>query len=204
MAQETSIAKCPVSWGVASRALPGQSVCGDLHLIRNFADGVLIAVVDGLGHGEEAAVAARTALAVLENHPEAPLNVLVQSCHEALIKTRGAVMTLAFLQCAERQLTWLGVGNVEAVLVSGSRPTRRAVVLSGVVGYQLPALRASAVPMAPGDLLVFVTDGIDAGFPEELPSKESPQGLADRILERHFKGNDDALVLAVRCLGNSA
>jgi serine phosphatase RsbU (regulator of sigma subunit) len=33
---------------------------------------------------------------------------------------------------------------------------------SGVVGYQLPTLRASTLPIAPGDLLIFATDGIGA------------------------------------------
>jgi len=162
-----------------------------------------MAVVDGLGHGAEAAAAASTALAVLETHPQEPLGVLVRRCHEALTRTRGAVMTVASLQCGERQLTWLGVGNVEAVLVADSTPARRAVLLNGVVGYQLPALRAATVPVAPGDLLVFATDGIGAGFSDALATSDSPQQVADWVLEHHFKGSDDALVLAVRCLATA-
>jgi hypothetical protein len=72
---------------------------------------------------------------------------------------------------------------------------------SGIVGYQLPALRASAVPVAPGDLLVFATDGISAGFTDGLAWRDSAKQVAKGILERHYKGTDDALVLAVRYLG---
>ena len=43
-----------VEWGVAQITFEGQTVCGDLHLVKSFADGVLTAVVDGLGHGVEA------------------------------------------------------------------------------------------------------------------------------------------------------
>ena len=41
-----------IEWSVASRALPGQSVSGDLHVVVPTADGALIGVIDGLGHGD--------------------------------------------------------------------------------------------------------------------------------------------------------
>ena len=72
---------------------------------------------------------------------------------------------------------------------------------NGLVGYQLPALQASLVPIAPGDLLIFATDGIRVGFTQELVPTDPPQLMADHILNRFFKGTDDALVLVVRYLG---
>jgi len=142
--------------------------------------------------------------AVLEGHAEEPLAALVNRCHEALTKTRGTVMTVATLRWFEDELTWLGVGNVEAILLRADRRAKasdRVLLRSGLVGYQLPVLRASTLPLAPDDLLIFATDGIDAGFNEGLVCSDSPQQLADGILEDHFKGHDDALVLVVRYLG---
>jgi negative regulator of sigma-B (phosphoserine phosphatase) len=136
-------------------------------------------------------------------------------------------MTVATLNPFENMLTWLGVGNVEAALLRASeaeairaggglpgetgdaaprgRPARpvseRVLLRSGIVGYRLPALQTSRLAVRPGDLLVFATDGISAGFLKGLTRSASPQPLADRILELHFKGNDDALVLVVRYLG---
>ncbi len=204
--QDESVISTPlIAWGVASRPLPGEVVCGDRHLIKPTTDGVLAAVVDGLGHGDEATAAAKTAIAVLESHAEESLTSLVKRCHEALTKTRGAVMTLARLRWLGSELTWLGVGNVEAILLRADRqakaPSDRVLLRSGLVGYQLPVLRATTLALAPDDLLIFATDGIDAGFNEGLVYSDSPQQLADRILERHFKGHDDALVLVVRYLG---
>ena len=204
--QDDSVISTPlIAWGVASRALPGQVVCGDLHLIKPITDGVLAAVLDGLGHGAEAATAAKTAIAVLESHAEEPLAALVNRCHEALTKTRGAVMTVATLRWFKDQLAWLGVGNVEAILLRADRQAKarsdRVLLRSGLVGYQLPVLRATTLALAPDDLLIFATDGIDAAFAEGLVCSDSPQQLADDILERHFKGHDDALVLVVRYLG---
>jgi len=57
--------------------------------------------------------------------------------------------------------------------------------------------------LCPGDLLVFATDGIAPGFETDLHLAQSPGRIADTILNRHFKGTDDALVFVGRYLGLS-
>jgi len=106
-------------------------------------------------------------------------------------------------------MTWLSVGNVEGVLLytdQTARPARpaRATLLTrgGIVGSELPQLRAEVVPIAAGDILIFATDGIREGFAEDLPTDPGPQQLADQILARYGKGTDDALVLVARYLGD--
>src|SRR5262249_38502151 len=101
--------------------------------------------------------------------------------------------------------TWLGVGNVEGgLLPPGAKTCRADVLLSGgVVGSRLPSLRASVVPVAPGDTLVLATDGIRSGFTEGLVLEDSPQHIADGILARHATLKDDALVLVARFLGEA-
>jgi serine phosphatase RsbU (regulator of sigma subunit) len=205
MDTDSAISKSVIAWGVATRALPGQRVSGDLHLVRPVKEGFLLAAVDGLGHGDEASAAAKAAVAVLEDHAGEPLVTLFRRCHEWLIRTRGVVMTVAALQPAAGMLTWMGVGNVEALVVRADSRSKthadRVVLRSGLVGFQLPELRVSTVPIEPGDLVVFATDGIAAGFSEGLAAGEPEQKLADDIVERHFKGTDDALALVVRYLG---
>ena len=205
MAHETVSLESAIDWGVVSRPLPGEDVCGDLHLVKAVTGGVLLAVVDGLGHGNEAIAAAQAALAILERYEEEPPNALFKRCHEALTQMRGVVMTVARLHSRESRLTWLGVGNVEAVLLrAGSpatTPAERVLLRSGIVGFHLPALRSNAVTIAPDDLLIFATDGITAGFTEAVFHRQAPQHIAERVLERHFKGSDDGLVLVARYLG---
>src|SRR5258708_21493503 len=101
-----------VECGVAGRMLEGQSVSGDRHVIRPFKDGVLLAVIDGVGHGDEAAAAAKAAADILEIHASGQVISLVKLCHQALAQTRGAVMTLASLNKLYPTLTWLRRGNV--------------------------------------------------------------------------------------------
>ena len=192
-------------WSVAARAVAGESVPGDMYLVRQFDDGELLAVVDGMGHGKEATRAARTAVSVLQQFAGEPITALVNRCHAALQQTRGACITLAALNARAGIVTWLGVGNVEGRLFRvdprANHPIEHVLLRAGVVGYQLPALRAAMIPIGRGDLLVFVTDGIDESFAQEVHVKESLPALARRILDRHAKGHDDALVLVARYLG---
>jgi hypothetical protein len=194
-----------LDWGVAARPIAGQAVSGDLHLVRPFDSGVLLAVIDGVGHGDAATSAARQAVAILEQHVADSVIVLVQLCHRALLRTRGVVMSLASISTKEATVTWLGVGNVEGRLLrfvpSLSHPTESVLLRSGMVGYQLPSLTATVLPLAAGDLLVFATDGVRTGFDAGIDRTKSPQSIAEAILREYFKGNDDALVLVARYLG---
>lgn len=194
-----------VDWSVATRPIPGQAVSGDLHLVMPTEHGVLIAVVDGLGHGDEATAVARLAVSVLEKYAHEPVIALVKRCHEALAKTRGVVMTVASLNALENTITWLGVGNVEGRLLrtnpSATHPSETMLLRGGLVGYQLPPLQASVVTVTPGDVLIFATDGIRAEFTKDVNLTEAPAQIADRIMSRYLKRNDDALVLVARYRG---
>jgi hypothetical protein len=195
-----------LEWGVAWRALPGEAISGDQSIVRMQPHGILVGVVDALGHGREAAAAAGKAIGILQRYAHEPLNSLVQRCHAELIGTRGVVMSLACFRTDENSMTWLGVGNVEGFLVSAeTRPPRSTTLLTrnGIVGAELsPKVNPWVVPLTRGDTLVFATDGVRPGFAAGLTLTESPQELADRILAGYAKETDDALVLVVRFLGD--
>lgn len=188
--------------GVWARACAGQQHSGDLHLIAAYHRGMLAAVVDGCGHGPEAAAAARAAIAALREHPELDVVELMHRCHQQLRETRGAVVGLASFQGRENLLTWLGVGNIEARLWHTANPPVKTLLMrAGVAGYTLPALQAMATTVEPGDLLIVATDGIHASFADELDISGDPREIAARIGEQSAKGSDDGLVLVARYLG---
>lgn len=191
-----------LEWGVASLPLPGEPTSGDLHVVRGFDGGVLVAAVDGLGHGVEAAAAARRAADTLSRYGHESVIALLRRCHQACFGTRGVVLSVASFNATEDTMSWLGIGNVEGVLLradQASVPSRETILLrGGVVGYELPPLHASVLSVGPGDTLIFATDGIRPGFIGGLKPNESPQGLADQILGQHAKGTDDGLVLVAR------
>jgi len=192
---------------VAQKAMPGQTVSGDMHLVQPHEQGVLLAVVDGIGHGPEAGRAAAAAVAVLRQQPGDSVHTLTNRCHAALTRTRGVVMTLATLDATDHTITWCGVGNVEARLFrgdsSGGAPPESALLRGGTVGSQLPVLYASVIPVNPGDVLILVSDGIWPDYEHDVPLKSPPQRIADHILQKYYKGIDDALVLVARFDGRT-
>jgi phosphoserine phosphatase RsbX len=194
-----------IEYGVAKFVLPGQGESGDQHLVSCNQSGILIATIDGIGHGEEAAIAAKTARSFLKASIDAPIISLVEQCHEKLRSTRGVVLSLASIDTAHGLMTWLGVGNVQGVLTRASskkgNEQETLLLRGGVVGSQLPPLQATVLPINPGDTVYFVTDGIRTDFAKSLTARESPQRAADRILGQFQNGNDDALVLVVRLTG---
>jgi phosphoserine phosphatase RsbX len=101
-----------VEWGVATRRRHGEPACGDLAVVLVLPDGALIAGIDGVGHGAEAARAAHAAAAVVREAMGHDLVRLMRRCHEALLGTRGAAISLAFVSTRGQKMTWLGVGNV--------------------------------------------------------------------------------------------
>lgn len=192
-------------WGVASRPRPGETQCGDRYIVSLLPDGALLAVADGLGHGEEAAAAADHAIRIVDQHSTRPLADLVALCHDRLRRTRGAALSLARWHAERRVLDWLGVGNVEGLLIPAtpdqvSLPDR-LVLRGGVVGGSLPTLRIASVPVRGDSRLVLATDGVASGFDQDMDARYRPQVLADRILARPARQADDALVLVARLGG---
>lgn len=191
-----------IEWGVAKQPRSSQQESGDLHVIQALADGFLVGVIDGLGHGPEAAAASRLCGAQLAEHAGAPLTEIVTRCHRRLYGTRGATLTLAAFNSKKSTWSWLGVGNVVGVLVRAgrsSRPDREFLVLrNGLVGARLPRLWVATVPAVPGDTMILATDGIRNDFSEALNLTGTPQQIAEHTLAQHAMGTDDALVLVTR------
>jgi negative regulator of sigma-B (phosphoserine phosphatase) len=194
-----------IEYGVATFVLPGQTESGDQHLVCCRQGGILIAAIDGIGHGEEAAAAAKAAVSLLKAGADEPVISLVQRCHEGLRSTRGIVLSLASIDPVHGMMTWLGVGNVQGVLMragAGKGVVEQELLLrAGVVGSQMPPLQAAVLPIAQGDTLIFATDGVRSEFVKGLSALEPPQRAADRILEQYGRKNDDALVFVARLTG---
>jgi phosphoserine phosphatase RsbX len=199
----------PIEWAAKARPRPGENICGDrLIAVDVNGTGALVGVLDGLGHGAEAAAAAQRGVDVLRAARSEPLDVLVQRCHRALSGTRGAAMTLAHIDFRSDTLRWIGIGNVTADLVAkhpaGVEVRSSARLDGGIVGYRIPeTLAPQQVPIRPGDLLLIASDGIVEDHLDEIDFSATSLAIADQILLKHAKDNDDALVLAARHRGAS-
>jgi anti-sigma regulatory factor (Ser/Thr protein kinase) len=193
-----------IEWATAGAALAGHESSGDRAVIVPFPEGALVALIDGLGHGDEAHEAAVAAERVLLAAPYEPVVELVHRCHEQLRRTRGVVISLASFDGRSAAMTWLGVGNVEALLVRAQSETSEAVSMrGGTVGYLLPPLTPRTLIVQPGDTLVLATDGIRHGFKSEVVPSRTPQEIADQVMANWAKTSDDACVVVARYVGSS-
>lgn len=193
-----------IEWAVAERALPGEIESGDHFVLAEVGHTTLAAVIDGLGHGVEAAHASREAARVLGEKPTLDLIELFDRCHRAIRATRGVVMSIARIDHTAGSLTWMGVGDTHAHLNLADGGTRRWEVLvqpGGVVGYQLPRLQPRHRPFLPGDTLIMTTDGIDTHSLGGVRLGATVRDIADTLLTTHAKPTDDALALVVRHRG---
>jgi negative regulator of sigma-B (phosphoserine phosphatase) len=199
----------PIEWATAGRPLPGEHVCGDQPIAIDIdGGGALFGVMDGLGHGPDAARAALRAVDALKHAYTERLEVLVQLCHRVLGGTRGVAMTLARVDYADSTLSWTGVGNVAANLVAkdatGVHIRSSARLAAGIVGYRIPEIRpAQVISVRAGDLIVMATDGITEDHLDHIDFAASATVMADEILSKYAKETDDALVLAARHRGTS-
>ncbi len=188
--------------GIYGRPYPGEDVSGDQALFVRGEDSLLLAAIDGLGHGLPARFASDEATVSFRSHPGTSLASMIESCHLALHKTRGAVATLARVLEPEDELEAACVGNV-TMHVAGPGRSKRSLGASWVIGSaggrRKPSLERLA--LADRDAVVLFSDGLSSrlDLSHELDLlREHPIVIAQQTLERYARGNDDALVLAAR------
>jgi serine/threonine protein phosphatase PrpC len=194
--------------GQAQAAHSAEHESGDRCVCWQEGQRAFVAVIDGVGHGREAAEAAAVAADVLEHNREESLGGLLKLCHERLVATRGAAITLTRFDGRDSMLRWVGAGNVAAMLLhtepSGNTRTRELLVRGGVAGVNLPSIEVSSTALARGDLVVLATDGVYPAFMDRIDRLARPQPLAERLLAEYGTGRDDALVVVARLVGNGS
>ncbi len=158
----------------------------------------LLAIIDGLGHGPEAAIAAQAAMDLLAAHASLPLADLFARLDARLVGTRGAAIGL--VQLHGHHLRHAGVGNTRALHRRGDA-VARLPSQNGIVGGGAPArLAVNELDLERGDWLLLYTDGIQESvhLPVELPEwRRDPATLCQHVLTHWHGGRDDAGVLAL-------
>jgi hypothetical protein len=164
-----------------------------------------MAVIDGIGHGPDAADAAEQAVEAIRALPEEPLEVVIEHCHEALRESRGAAVTVLQVGLDDGIMSWLGVGNVDAWIlrrdIVGMVVVESALPANGVLGAQMPILRPRTVQLRGGDVIIMATDGVAPSWTHAVRPGQTVTTTAQHILDEHARSADDALVLAGRYRG---
>jgi anti-sigma regulatory factor (Ser/Thr protein kinase) len=185
-----------------SEPIHGEEECGDGWGLRTFADSLVLMVVDGLGHGVHASEAAREAEQVLARAQSDSLLGILQDVHDALKKTRGAAVAVARIQEAKGLITFSGVGNISASIVSPG-VSRSMASHNGTVGHHMPRVQEFTYPWNADSIVVMHSDGLGSRWDlERYPGIWGKHpSLISAMLHRDFsRGRDDVTVLVAKTL----
>jgi len=186
--------------GAVSAPKPGEEVCGDGWAVSEVAGNYRMMMVDGLGHGQGAAEAARAAERCFEHDPGLAPGAQVSAIHEALRGTRGAAVAVAFVDRRAGVAVFAGIGNIAGSIISNGG-SRQLVSLNGTAGHTLHKINEFTYPWIDGALLLVHTDGLVSrwdlarypGLAQRHPALVA--GVLFRDFNRH---RDDVTVVTAR------
>lgn len=187
--------------GSTVRPMPGERVSGDAIVVMPWDDGLLLAIIDVLGHGPEAHAAGLEVVAMLESLAHGGPAQRVATLHRQLSGSRGCALGLCHVRDADGQLDYVGVGNT--VIRRFGQEETRLVSFDGVLGQNMRTPRVQSMTLATGDRLLMYTDGVSDRFSlNDYPSllHHDPDLIARNVVERYGKHYDDAACLALELL----
>lgn len=185
--------------GIAKRSLNDSEYSGDQCARWDRERELVLCMIDGLGHGEEAENAGKTALEYVGDHLGDNFQQIFSGADSACRSTRGAAMGIARIEKHNKTLHFAGIGNTRSLLFS--RRSKLPKTLSsdrGIIGGGFRRLVPDMVKLQPGDMLVMSTDGVAErielnGY--DVATRADAEALAARILEDWGRDTDDRAVL---------
>ncbi|NBV84940.1 MAG: hypothetical protein EBS01_01450 [Verrucomicrobia bacterium] len=185
-------------------ALPrlGEVVCGDDCVIHMESQRVLLALIDGAGHGPEARAVTDAAVELLSRLPTpTESGTAMNLLHARLHGTPGAAAIVAVLSRAGENWegSYVAVGDIR-LAVACSQP-RFLPVTDGVVGYIMHTTRPVPLQLKQGDQLLMASDGVDHDFLLETAPGKLPANALDaarKIVFNHQRDHDDSSCLVFR------
>lgn len=185
-----------MEFGVAQTPALGEMVCGDSYAVCDDGSTALLAVADGLGHGEHAAVAAVAFIDYVRAHSGAPLGDILMGASNHIAGTRGVAAALVRVDRTGTTLEFAGVGNIAFQCVGPDHI--RPVSLPGIVGQRIRKVRPFLYDVTASVLFALCSDGVSTHFDVAEYARLPFQQIASAILEKHSKGYDDATCLVTR------
>lgn len=194
----------PFDVGVVRVPKQGESACGDDWAIAVDDRGrAMLAVADGLGHGQSAAEASRRAVDVAADRSADQPAMIVAQVHAALRSTRGAALAIAELEPTKASVRYAGLGNISASIVSPGA-SKSLVSYGGIAGHEARKIQEFGYDWPAGALLVMHSDGLSGRWDlTRYPglATRDPSVVAGVLYRDYSRGRDDSLVVVVRAVG---
>ena len=179
---------------------PGERVCGDAWACHPSPERFLTMIADGLGHGLAAAEAAQEAIATFHARIQCAPGEILSYMHDALRKTRGAVAGIAEIRPREQRVTFAGIGNVAAVLLSPEK-SQSLPSHNGTLGSIASRIQAFHSEWKPHSVLILHSDGLHtrwdlSGYAGLL--SRHPAIIAGTLMRDFRRQRDDASIVVVK------
>lgn len=188
---------------VLSEPIHGEEECGDGWGCRSLPGALLLMVVDGLGHGLLASEAAREAQRVFNAARQFSSCDILNDTHAALRKTRGAAEAIAKIDFDKGVLSFAGVGNISASIVSPGS-SRSMASHNGTLGMNMERVQEFSCPWNTDSVLIMHSDGLATRWDlKQYPGiwSKTPSVIA-AVLHRDFcRRRDDVTVLVAKAMG---
>lgn len=178
------------------RPFPGETVCGDAYVVSEGKEGTLIALADGLGHGQGAAHAANTFCEFVGARPDEPLERLLKAASDVLHSTSGAAAALIRVSRLRASLEFCGVGNIE--FQSSSKDLTRPISFPGIVGRPIRRTKVFEHVVQAGDVLALHSDGLSSRADIGRYRGMDTRRAAEALVREHGKSTDDVGVVVFR------
>lgn len=180
--------------------LAGEKRCGDAWSFVSHPGRKLILLVDGLGHGTDAADAAAQAVSAFhKNVDRDPVDILGY-IHDNLKATRGGVAAIAEILENENVLNYAGVGNISGVVFSGES-SRNLVSYNGTLGSVFPKVKAFQSEWHSDSCLIMHSDGITSRWDLSTYSgllNKHPATIAGVLVRDFRRQRDDCSVVVLK------
>lgn len=188
--------------GVLSEPIRGEEECGDGWGWRSIFGALLLMVVDGLGHGVLAAEAAREAERIFAASRDGSLAAILNDTHDGLRKTRGAAEAIAKIELDKGLLSFAGIGNISASIVSPGS-SRSMASHNGTLGMSTERVQEFTCPWNKDSVFIMHSDGLATRWDlKQYPGiwSKAPSLIA-AVLHRDFRRQrDDVTVLVAKAV----
>ena len=189
--------KSIIQTSVYSRPKPGFKSNGDAYFIKRYDDSAIVAVIDGIGHGDKASEASQIALKVLEDRFREDLEQIVINIHRQSHGSRGCVLGLVRMN-KDGRIEYLGVGNIRTQIYTKDM-YKRLVSFDGLLGSNMRTLRTDRLELATPCLIVMHSDGVSSfNYDDRRIVYRPVMEIAKESFEKHKKSSDDATLLIAR------
>lgn len=185
-----------INFSVMSRPIIGEKCCGDAYFLKHYDNAYFVALLDGLGHGEKACIAAQTAVGFIRDNYRKNMQFIFEGVHRVCKATRGVAMSAFRIDLDNKIFYYAGIGNiVTRVFHSPSRIS--PANFNGTLGLVFEKVRVFEYSWQGGTVVAY-TDGISSkwkldDFPE-LRNKP-PAKIASFLLKRLGRDADDATII---------